>query len=70
MQMTRLMKKATLDLVNGRGDVKSNISKIMYYGVIQNIIFGALQSGLMWTMFGDDEEEIKKKELRVAKRCS
>ncbi len=66
MQMTRLMKKATLDLVNGRGDVKSNISKIMYYGVIQNIIFGALQSGLMWTMFGDDEEEIKKKELRVA----
>ena len=66
MQMTRLMKKATLDLVNGRGDVKANVSKIIYYGVMQNIIFGALQSGLMWTMFGDDEEEIKKKELRVA----
>jgi len=66
MQMTRLMKKATLDLINGRGDVKSNVSKIMYYGVIQNIIFGALQSGLMFAMFGDDDDEIKKKEARVA----
>ena len=68
MQMTRLTKKAVSDLVNRRGDDKTNISKIIYYGVAQNIIFGALQSGLMFTLFGNDEDEEKKKkmELRVA----
>ena len=66
MQMTRLTKKAISDLANGRGSVKSNVSKIIYYGAIQNLIFGTLQSGLMWAMFGDDDEEIKKKEIRVA----
>mgnify|MGYP003325344110 CR=1 FL=1 len=30
MQYTRLMKKAALDLKNGRGDAKTNISKIIY----------------------------------------
>ena len=66
MQMTRLTKKAMLDIINGRGDMKANVSKLIYYGVMQNIIFGTLQSGLMFAMFGDDEEEIKKKEVRVA----
>ena len=68
MQMTRLTKKALSDIVNGRGDMKTNISKIMYYGLMQNLIFGALQSGLMFMMFGgdDDEEEKRKKEIRVA----
>jgi hypothetical protein len=39
----------------------------MYYGVIQNLIFGALQSGLMFAMFGGDEDEegMDKKERRV-----
>tara|TARA_R100001082_G_scaffold110979_3_gene92699 strand:+ start:1 stop:5304 length:5304 start_codon:yes stop_codon:yes gene_type:complete len=68
MQMTRLTKKALSDIVNGRGDMKSNISRVIYYGVAQNLIFGALQTGLMFTMFGSDEDEEKKKtqELRVA----
>ena len=66
MQMTRLTKKAISDLANGRGSVKSNISKLLYYGAIQNLIFGTLQSGLMWAMFGDDDEDIKRKEIRVA----
>mgnify|MGYP003669058087 CR=1 FL=1 len=66
MQYTRLTKKALSDLVNGRGDAKSHISRIIYYGAIQNIIFGALQTGLMFTMFGDDEDdENAKKEVRV-----
>ena len=60
MQMTRLMKKAMSDLVNGRGSVKANVSRIVYYGVAQNIIFGAMQSGLMFLLFGSDEEEEKK----------
>ena len=65
MQMTRLTKKALSDLVNGRGSWKANVSRIMYYGLIQNIIFGTLQSGLAFIMFGDDEEEKKKKSQRV-----
>ena len=68
MQMTRLTKKALSDLINGRGDTKQNISRIIYYGVIQNLIFGALQTGLAFMMFGwdDDEEKKKKLEQRVA----
>ena len=65
MQMTRLTKKALSDLVNGRGDPKANISKIMYYGLIQNIIFGTLQSGLAFVMFGDDDDDKRKKSERV-----
>ena len=66
MQMTRLTKKAVQDIVNGRGDMKENVSRVLYYGAIQSVIFGALQSGLAMIMWGDDEEEIKKKEIRVA----
>jgi hypothetical protein len=68
MQMTRLTKKALSDIINGRGDLKSNISRVVYYGVVQNILFGALQSGLMFALFGDDddEEDEKRKANRVA----
>ena len=60
MQMTRLTKKALSDIVNRRGDMRSNIGKVMYYGVVQNLIFGALQSGLMFSLFGSNEEEEEK----------
>ena len=68
MQMTRLTKKAMSDLVNRRGSDKANISRIIYYGVVQNLIFGALQTGLMFMLFGNDEDEEKKKKMenRVA----
>ena len=36
-QYARLIKKAASDLKNGRGDAKTNISKIIYYGVAQNL---------------------------------
>jgi len=69
MQYTRLMKKAALDLVNGRGDAKTHISKIIYYGAVQNMIFSALQKAMFKFMFDDDEEEDKeqqkKKELSL-----
>ena len=61
MQYARLTKKATLDLINGRGDWKTNISKIAYYSVIQNIIFSALQQGLFALLF-DEEDDDKEKE--------
>ena len=57
MQYSRIMKKAALDLVNRRGDWKTNVSKIVYYGFLQNIIFSALQAALFMP-FDDEEEDI------------
>ena len=59
-QYARLIKKAASDLKNGRGDAKTNISKILYYGAVQNIIFNALQQALFAMTFGDEEEESEK----------
>jgi hypothetical protein len=56
-QYARLTKKATLDLVNGRGDKKTNISKILYYGFVQNLYFSFLQQGLFSMLFDDDDEQ-------------
>ena len=56
MQYARLMKKSVLDLAKGRGDAKTHISKIIYYGVVQNLIFNGLQAAL-GAMIGDDDEE-------------
>ena len=66
MQYTRLMKKSGQDLINGRGDAKTNISKIVYYGAVQNFIFNALSSSLFALIpgFGDEDEEVvNEKEL-------
>ncbi len=66
MQYARLTKKATLDLINGRGDWKTNISKIAYYSVIQNIIFSALQQGLFALLFDDeDDDDVKSRIFRI-----
>ena len=57
MQYSRLQKKAFLDLMDGRGDAKSHISRILYYGFVQNILFYSLQSALFALPFLDDDEE-------------
>ena len=57
MQYARIQKRAAQDLINKRGDWKSNVSKIVYYGAIQNLIFNALQQAVFALGFGDDEEE-------------
>ena len=61
MQYTRLMKKAGQDLINNRGDRKTNLSKIVYYGFVQNLIFSTLQNALfaMLPGFEDEEEDFK-----------
>jgi len=61
MQQSRIVKKAALDLKNGRGDAKTNIAKIAYYLAVQNIMFSTLQQGLFAVMFDEDDEEDKKK---------
>ncbi len=66
-QYARLMDKAAKDLVNGRGDWKTNMSKVIYYGAIQNFIFNALQNALFKTMFDeDDDDKASARELRIA----
>tara|TARA_Y100000004_G_scaffold26399_1_gene26754 strand:- start:1811 stop:11311 length:9501 start_codon:yes stop_codon:yes gene_type:complete len=63
MQYGRLTKKAYLDLINGRGDAKENISKIVYYTFIQNMIFNALQQAVFAIGFGDGDDEKKEEKL-------
>ena len=76
-QYARLIKKAGSDLINRR-KVKgydtqwqsdmSNISRIIYYGAAQNIIFYGLQTALFAMMFGDDEKDeefFEKKQDRI-----
>ena len=67
MQYMRLTKKAVLDLKNRRGDDKTNITKIIYYTTVQNMIFSSLQSAMFAALFEDDDEEmIEDKQLRAA----
>jgi len=70
------IKKPALDIINRRktppystqwqSDM-SNLSRILYYGTIQNVIFYGLQSALFAMMFGDsdDEEFFEKKKDRI-----
>ena len=77
-QYNRLIKKAGLDLINRRktkpyknqaqSDM-SNVSRILYYGAIQNLIFYSLQSALFAMLFDDDEKDeefFAKKKDRIA----
>ena len=75
-QYNRIIKKAALDIGKGRISPPyttkaqsnlGNLSKILYYGAIQNVIFYSLQTALFAVMFGDDEDEeqILKKRERV-----
>ena len=74
MQMNRKTKKSIQDLYNRRkkpgmtqreSDL-SNLSSIVYYTTIQNIVFNALQQGLFALVF-DEEEEDKKKEEKLSR---
>ena len=66
MQYARLTKKAALDLINRRGSDRQNISKIIYYGAAQNIIFSSLQSAMFKFIYDDDEEEETESKARLA----
>ena len=67
MQYARLIKKAASDIKNRRGDLKTNVSKIIYYAAVQNLIFNALQQAIFAIAFGDaDEEDEKEKYQNIA----
>jgi len=63
-QYARIIKKAASDLKNGRGDRRTNISKIIYYGAAQNLLFNALQQALFATALDDEEPKDKEKEKK------
>ena len=67
MQYNRLIKKAAGDLINKRGDWRSNVSRILYYGAVQNFIFASLQNALFAMAFDDEGDENKEeiKEQRI-----
>ena len=69
MQYARIQKRAVQDIVNGRGDLKTNISKIAYYGFLQNMLFNSLQQGLFALGFGDDEIN-EKEEQKIIKMAN
>jgi len=77
-QYARLTKKSALDLINRRKSPPytnqtqsdmANLSRIVYYGAVQSLVFYGLQTALFAAMFGVDDEEnekfFKRKEQRV-----
>jgi hypothetical protein len=65
-QYARIIDKAVRDLKNKRGDAKTNISKIVYYATVQNLIFNALQQALFAFAFDDEEPEEEEKKEKYA----
>ena len=68
-QYARIIDKSVRDLKNNRGDRKTNISKIIYYSTVQNLLFNALQQALFAFAFDDEEpedEEKKDKYISIA----
>ena len=68
MQYARIQKRAAQDIANGRGDLKTNISKIAYYGFLQNMLFNGLQQAVTSLGFGDEEmtDDEEKKLIKAA----
>ena len=56
-QYARIIKKSAMDLKAGRGDQKTNISKIVYYSFLQNVLFNGLQKALFMDLMGDDDDD-------------
>ena len=66
-QYTRRGRKGIRNIINGRGDFKTELSVSLYYLAIQNIIFNSLQNALFTFIPGfdgeDEDEELTDKEL-------
>ncbi len=68
-QVTRIFNKASRDFINNRGDQKTNVSKMIYYGAVQGFIFAALQNAAFALIPGfDDEEDEEKKSKEFDKK--
>ena len=68
-QVTRIFNKSARDFINGRGDQKTNVSKMLYYGAVQGMIFATLQNALFAAIPGfDDEEDEEKRKQTLDKK--
>jgi len=65
MQYTRLQKRAFQDLMAGRGDKKTHVSRIIYYAFMQNLWFNAMQQAVF--AIGWDDGVDPKEEKRLVK---
>ena len=66
-QYTRIGKRALQDLINRRGDARTNVSKIVYYFAAQNYMFNALQNALFAAEADDEELTEAQKKFKTAK---
>ena len=57
MQYSRITKRAFKDIQAGRGDLKTNLSKIGYYTFAQGLMFHFLQSALFAANFSEEQTE-------------
>jgi hypothetical protein len=57
MQYARLQKRAIQDIINNRGDLKTNLSKLTYYSFVQNLIFNSLQQAWFGIALDDDPDD-------------
>ena len=67
--MKILIEEKTKPYKNQAQSDMSNVSRILYYGAIQNLIFYSLQSALFAMLFDDDEKDeefFAKKKDRIA----
>jgi hypothetical protein len=55
-QMSRLQKKAFLDLKNNRGDKKTNVSRLGYYAFVQSTLFYGMQQAFYSGLMNDDAD--------------
>ncbi len=69
-QVVRIKKRASLDLINRRitppyttqkQSDTANVSKIIHYAVVQNVLFHGLQTALFALMFTSDEDDMEAK---------
>jgi len=76
-QYNRIIKKAGSDILNKRitppntsltQSNMSNMSRILYYGAAQNLIFYSLQTALFAVMFGSEDEDEEKRAEQFLKK--
>ncbi len=63
-QVTRIFNKSARDFINNRGDQKTNVSKMIYYGAVQGFIFATLQNAAFALIPGFDNEEDEEKKSK------
>ena len=69
-QYARLTKRKLQDLTSGRsaaeGNVQKDIQSLLYYSVLQSVMFNALQGGLVALTMGNDPDDEELKDEKYA----